>query len=397
MRLTLQVKLLPTKEQAELFAATQRRYVQLCNYLSVLVYETRITNPHSMYYIFNRDLRFMFPDIPSAMHACARAKVAGAYRARISNLKRRNRKHLNQPCEFKASSSVDYNKLLYSSTLNRISDTSYETKSTQPNSSYSTVVLSIASIIGRIKVDALIPNTVLYKFGSWKQATLVYRKNTKEWYFLIATEVIEPPLKSYDKYLGVDMGITNIATTSDGTIYSGSTIDDKRIKHYAHVRSLQKCNTRSARRRLSKIRKRMSNFIRTTNHNISKLIVTAAQRSDACIVLEQLKYLHESLKARKPQRIRMFGWSYTQLRDFITYKAKLLGISVISVDPKYSSQTCRECGHTERANRHGEYFLCKVCGHSEHADINAAINLAMLGMVVDHCQEAGLSIPTYSK
>lgn len=406
MQLTLQARLLPTEEQAQLLAATQRQYVQLCNYMSVLVHETRITNPHSIYYAFNRDLRFMFPELPSALHTCARAKVAGAYRSRIANFKRRKQngkrtKSMIQPNRFNPNTSVDYSKLTYSvCKFDRVDLTNarYKTESSKLGSRYTTMKFSIATIAGRIKIDALVPNAVFFKHvGPWKQATLVYRKATKTWYFHIAITTKELEPQPYSKYIGVDLGISNIATTSDGAIISGDVIDDKRMKHYDHVRKLQKRNTRSAKRRLSKIRRRMSNFIRTTNHTISKLIVKAAQRSGSCIVLEHIKYLHESLKARKPQRIRMFGWSYAQLRDFICYKAKILGIKIILVDPKYSSQKCCECGHIERANRHGEKFQCKQCGHTDHADINAAMNLAVLGMIVDHYQNTGIAIPAYSK
>ena len=398
MRLTLQAKLLPTEEQTRPLAATQQQYVQLCNYLSELVLQTRVTNPHSMYYIFNRDLRYMFPDLPSALHTCARAKVAGAYRSRITKYKRRvqqGRKSnsMINPCRFKDNSTVDYNKLCYSI----VNFERVETEHVSVAGACSAVRLSIATIAGRVKVDALLPNVTINRMGSWTQATLTYRKDTKTWYFLVAVEVAEPQLQEYNQYLGVDLGIINIATTSDGEIYSGAVIDNKRAKYYTHVRKLQKCNTRSARRRLSSIRRRMSNFIRTTNHTIAQLIVTAAQRSGACLVLEELKHLHASLKARKPQRMRMFGWSYAQLRDYICYKAKLLGISVMLVDPQYSSQTCRMCGHTERANRHGEEFRCKMCDHVDHADVNAAINLATLGMLADHYQNQGLTAPAYSR
>lgn len=81
MYITLQAKLLPTEEQAQLLAATQRRYVELCNYLSELVHQTHITNAHTMYFKLNQEMTAQFPDMLAHFHNVARTKVAGAYRA----------------------------------------------------------------------------------------------------------------------------------------------------------------------------------------------------------------------------------------------------------------------------------------------------------------------------
>ena len=373
MKLTLQVKLLPTDEQSRLLAATQQQYSQLCNYLSILVHQTHVTNPHSMYYQFNRDLRFTFDKLPAAMHTCARAKVAGAYRSRITTARRKKRStSFKEHCAFKPSISVDYSKLLYSvcqfESVKSISDRCY------------TAVLSIATISGRQKIQALLSKTLVDRRpGVWKQASLNYRKSTKEWYFHIVYDVKEPEVQPHTNYLGVDLGITNIASTSDGTIYTGKSVDDKRLKYYSHVRRLQKQGTRSSRRRLRSINRQMSYFIRTLNHTIAKLIVQTAQRTESCIVLEELKYIFDKLKARKSGRLRMFGWSFAQLRDFITYKARLASILVKTVDPRYTSQTCPVCGHVARNNRKGEKFKCRLCNHTAHADTNGGVNIARLG------------------
>ena len=391
MQLTLQTKLLPTEEQSRLLAATQQRYSQLCNYLSILVHQTHITHPMAMHRQFYKDLRFMFADLPCQMVVRAFAKVSGAYRARIANAKRRKKStNFTKPCVFRTNTTIDYDQRIYS--------VMSFTKSIQTSSRCTTIKFSIATITGRIHIDAMIPSTMLTKLGSrWKQATLNYRKSSKEWYLNLACDIDETPPKPYTKYLGVDLGITNIASTSDGTLYSGTSVDAKRVNHYIQVRQLQKRGTRSSKRKLIKINRRMSNYIRTLNHTVSKQLVEQAQRTGSAIVLEQLKYIFDTLKARRAQRQRMFGWSFAQLRDFIVYKAKWLGVQVIVVDPKYTSQTCPECGHIARNNRKGERFRCRRCDYESHADTNGALNIGMLGMFSDHCQELGMASPSYHK
>ena len=56
----------------------------------------------------------------------------------------------------------------------------------------------------------------------------------------------------------------------------------------------------------------------------------------------------------------------------IEYLAAKQGKVVIKVNPRYSSQECRNCGHTDKLNRDKERFICTNCGHIDHADIGAA-------------------------
>ena len=181
MLITLQAKLLPTEEQAQLLAATQRRYVELCNHLSVLAHQSHITNAHTLYYRFNREMVERFPDMLAHFHNGARTKVAGAYKTLRTKLKRQQerkqrhphkrrnrfnkRKKQDKPCEFKASTSVDYNKCLYSvskSVFDKLEaeNAHHLAKASTPGARYTTIKLSIATIDKRIKVDALIPNAV---------------------------------------------------------------------------------------------------------------------------------------------------------------------------------------------------------------------------------------------
>lgn len=64
------------------------------------------------------------------------------------------------------------------------------------------------------------------------------------------------------------------------------------------------------------------------------------------------------------------GWGELILK--IEYLAAKQGKVVIKVNPKHSSQECRNCGHIDKSNRDGEKFICVECGYHEHADIGAA-------------------------
>lgn len=64
----------------------------------------------------------------------------------------------------------------------------------------------------------------------------------------------------------------------------------------------------------------------------------------------------------------------------LTYKLAFLGGKVVTVDPRYTSVTCPECGSRDKGNRENQAkFLCLSCGHEDHADINAARNILAAG------------------
>ncbi|MFI8951790.1 zinc ribbon domain-containing protein [Streptomyces sp. NPDC053750] len=76
------------------------------------------------------------------------------------------------------------------------------------------------------------------------------------------------------------------------------------------------------------------------------------------------------------QRATRSSWAFAQLGQFIAYKARRVGVPVVHVDPAYTSQTCAECGHIDKANRVRQaQFACRSCGFVDHADRNSSRNI----------------------
>ena len=76
----------------------------------------------------------------------------------------------------------------------------------------------------------------------------------------------------------------------------------------------------------------------------------------------------------------MGSWSYGQLLTILKYKAASLGKIVVDVNPRHTSQKCSKCGYIDKQNRKALQFKCKQCGFELNADLNAARNIAQLGM-----------------
>ncbi|MEQ8821173.1 MAG: transposase [Sumerlaeia bacterium] len=137
-----------------------------------------------------------------------------------------------------------------------------------------------------------------------------------------------------------------------------------------------------AQERLRDLRKKEKAIIKTGSQRIAKQIAEAARRNGAGTwQLEDLKLKgglkEDSWLAR--------NWAPGTLIDAIRWNAQKLGVSLVLVNPAYTSQRCAKCGHISRANRPKaskgqEHFQCVACGRKENADKNAARNLSITGI-----------------
>ena len=240
--------------------------------------------------------------------------------------------------------------------------------------------VSLLTLDGRVRIPVVMGRYQRERFtAAVGQSDLVRRKDGK-WFLLVTVDVPDgTPIQTTD-FLGVDLGIVNLATDSDGTTYTGATVERIRRRHQRNRTALQKTGTRGAWKRLKALAGREGRFRRIENHRISKQIVTTAQDTARGIALEDLKGIRSRTTVRRSQRNRQGGWGFFQLRTFIEYKAKVKGVRVIAVDPRNTSRTCSQCGHCEKANRKSQAeFCCLHCGYSRLADFNAARNLSGLG------------------
>ncbi|MED5812162.1 transposase [Mycolicibacterium sp. 050232] len=219
--------------------------------------------------------------------------------------------------------------------------------------------------------------------------------------FLVATiDVPEPSVRTGENlnnpagWIGVDLGIENIAVTSDrplaaelmatygagapGGAAGRGSVKDRRTRNRELRQKLQAKNTKSAKRLLRQRARREARFAADVNHQISKRIVAEAERTGRGIAVEELTGIRERVRLRKPQRATHSSWAFAQLGTFLTYKAARAGVPIVAVDPAYTSQRCTACGYTDKRNRTSQaQFVCRDCGYTaEHADILGADNIA---------------------
>lgn len=199
--------------------------------------------------------------------------------------------------------------------------------------------------------------------------------------FSYEVETVAKPL-----VIGVDTGITHAAVTSTRKFIDVSPkYLEKRTKirnKRAELQSLKGTgkNTRGVRKLLKRLSGREARLTRNEMHVVSKNIVKHAISSGAGRVV------FEDLKGVQSGRWN-HGWSHYMLRSYAEYKLHREGIDVEYVDPRYTSQACSQCGHTEKKNRKGSLFCCVGCGYKLNSDLNAAYNIRMRSIVLRQVPE----------
>jgi len=343
MQLTLTVKLQPNPAQTQSLLATMERFNAACNAIAETAFREHTASHVRLHRLMYREVRERF-GLSAQMAVRAIGKVVEAYK-RDKTVKPSFRPH---------SAIVYDDRLLSWKGVDRV---------------------SILTLQGRIVVPVVMDAYHAQRLRRVRgQSDLIYRDGL--FYLAVVVDVPEPPPLQPDDWLGVDLGIVNIAADSDGETYSGGHLNSLRKRHAKLRQRLQQTGTKSAKRLLKKRRRKEHRFATHVNHVISKRLVAQAQGTGRGIALEDLKGIRDRITVKKAQRRNQHSWAFAQLRMFIQYKARLAGVAVALVDPRNTSRTCPQCGLIDKRNRPNQAsFRCIGCGFAGPADTIAAINI----------------------
>jgi putative transposase len=362
VKLTIQAKLLPTPEQAARLLRTPEVANAAANAISARAWSARTFQQFALHRLVYAAIR-VETGLSAQMVVRLIAKVADAYKLDRARPRRFNR----------------HGSIAYDERILRF----------KPDA------VSIWTVDGRQGIPFVCGERqrVLLEHQQG-ESDLVYRDG--DWYLYATVEYTEPPESEIVGWVGVDLGIVNVAVTSDGTIHAGGQVNALRHRHRRLRQRLQKKATKSAKRLLKRRRQKERRFGAWVNHTISKRIVADCERTMRGIVLEDLKHIRSRVRARRSQRATLSSWSFGQLQAFLTYKARMQGIPVVVVDPRNTSRRCPACGHTAKDNRSDQAtFLCRQCGLAGLADHIAAQNLSALGRAAVNQPYAGESGETH--
>lgn len=359
MKLTLKIRLLPTDEQAKGLLQTIKEANKACNQISDIAWEQKAFQQFRLHNASYHTIKGC-TNLSSQVIVRCISKVADAYKLD------RKAKRI-----FKPLGSISYDSRILTYKTNNI--------------------VSIWSVDGRLKMPFACHNDNYLPYIKG-EADLLYRKG--KFYLFQTVDIVEDDIKDVETFLGVDFGVTDIAVTSDGTKHSAEWLNQYREKRQKVRSSIQrkgtKGKTQSCKRGCAKLLKRLKGKERTTatiqNHTIAKHIVQSAKKQGKGIAIEDLTNIRFTSKRRsKKFRTKLGRWSFGQLRSFLEYKSALSGVKLVVVEPAYTSKTCSVCHHI--GNRCNKSFKCNNCGNDMDADVNASLNIATLGRVVNHAGE----------
>ncbi len=344
------MQLLPTVEQAALLRATMAKFNEAATFAANCGFEAGVFSQPSIHKLAYREIREQF-GLSAQMAVRAIGKAVECFK----------RAKKVCPC-FKPLGAVTYDERILSfKGLDKV---------------------SLWTMRGREVIALVYGEYQGERFDRIKgQCDLVHRAG--KWFLYATVEMPEKPPTKVKDFLGVDLGIANIATDSDGTQHSGAAVEAVRKKHNLQRKRLQKRGTKGAKKKLKRISGKEARFRKHENHVISKALVTTAKDTGRGLAVEDLGGIRDRLPVwAKDARNKLSSWSFAQLVSFLSYKAQMAGVPVVKVDPRNTSRTCSECDHCAKENRTSQAkFLCVECGMSMHADKNAARNIRALALL----------------
>lgn len=348
---TVSLKLVATPEQVSALSTLTNTYTQACNVIVPLVVENRCWNRVALHHLAYYTVREQLPALGSQMVCQAIHRVADAYKTLKANQGIAKDKPV--PVITFKPMSVNFDKRTYSINGD---------------------MLSLFTLAGRAKIPFVCGRHQrnLLASGFPKEAKLIVRNGV--WYFNLVLDLPNAAPISGDGVCGIDVGENNLAASSTGKVWGGGKLRHDRDIYLAYRRRLQSNGSRAAKRKLLAISGREQRHVKHINHETSKSIVAEAIRSGASEVrMEDLTNIRANIKAGKRVRIRLHRWAFRQLQSFVSYKAEGAGLSVVYINPAYTSQTCSVCREIGKRTKHR--FVCH-CGNIAHSDVNASRNIA---------------------
>ena len=359
--ITAKVQIVATDTDKVLLNKTMSVYCDACNYVSDYVFRTHDLKQFSLNKILYSTLREKF-SLKSQMAQSVFKTVIARYKTILEN-----QNEWIKPSFKKPQYDLVWNRD-YSLTQN---------------------CFSVNTINGRVKLPYFAEgmskyfNHSIYKFGT---AKLVNKHGKYYLHIPVTYEVEESNISDICNVVGIDRGINFVVATYDSKhksgFVSGKAIKQKRADYSRLRKELQMRHTPSSRRRLKAIGQRENRWMQDINHQVSKALATGNPKH-TLFVLEDLTGIRNVTECVKTKnRYVSVSWSFYDLEQKLIYKAKQNQSSVIKVDPRYTSQCCPACGHTEKSNRNKKIhlFTCKNCGYTSNDDRIGAMNLYRMGI-----------------
>lgn len=205
--------------------------------------------------------------------------------------------------------------------------------------------------------------------------TAIIQRKAGRYYVCLSVEYEPQPLEPTGTAVGLDMGISNLVTTSDGEFFPPPKYlrqsEQKLRKQQRKIARRAKSSKRrhKAVTNLQRTHEHIANQRKDTAHKIARPLVNNYD----LIGVENLNIRGLLKNNHLAKSIADAAWNTFIV--ILTGKAEEAGRKVIKVDPKYTSQDCSRCGNRVKKDLSVRTHDCPCCGLVLDRDVNAAVNI----------------------
>ncbi len=227
--------------------------------------------------------------------------------------------------------------------------------------------------------------------GTPKTCTMI--RDIDQWYACISAETEPIKVESQTgKPVGVDLGVINLATLSNGRTFENPRyLDNSATKIMTLQRRLSRKKKGSANREKAKVLLAKTwRKVRNQRLDVAHKVSTHLTSEYSTIVFEDLKIPNMVKNHNLASAIMDASWG--QLRRLTAYKAERRGGRVILVNPSGTSQKCSGCGQTVPKRLEERTHSCPKCNLVLDRDVNAARNILKAGLEQAHVEGSPLLV-----
>ena len=230
---------------------------------------------------------------------------------------------------------------------------------------------------------------VIDRVPKGKLKTFCIKKTAIGWFAIFScSDVPVDRIEIQDNQIGIDVGIENFATLSNGEVIENPKFlrkSEKKLIRLQRRLSRKKkgsMNRRKARIKVAKFHERIFNqrhdFLHKTSFNIIKRF--------KIISVEDLQINNMVKNHHLAKSINDVSWnSFIQM---LSYKVERTGGQLIKVNPRNTSKTCSNCGTILDMPLSKRTFKCLSCSFVCHRDLNASLNINTAGQAeINACRE----------
>lgn len=209
----------------------------------------------------------------------------------------------------------------------------------------------------------------------------VIKTKTNKYYVSITVEKSIKLLVKNKNDVGIDLGIKNLAVTSNGEVFDNKHFHKKvesKLKYLQRQASKKVKGSKNFTKAYQKVLKQYE-YITNCRKDYLHKISTQLIRENQTIYIEDLNTSGLLKNKRLYASIKEMAWK--SFISMLEYKAKWYGRDLIKIDRFYpSSKTCNHCGYIKQdLTLKDRVWICPRCGKEIDRDYNAAKNILQRG------------------